>query len=265
MVSILLTIAGAYYIGIPFKAIDEYQRRFEIQEETTLLRKVEKLKQNFISLMSHDLKTPVAKIAGIADTMRRQAGDNQELAKNINSIIDSTRELNNFISSILDLTKVESSNITLSLVSEDLNLIVDQVVDDLRFEFHREKMKIEKQLATLYPIQIDPKLIARVISNIIANAIKYAGEGTTVTVTTEDQGEWVSLSIADNGVGIPADDLEHIFDKFYRVKNDANHAIKGSGLGLYLVKYFIELHGGTIAVHSTVGQGTEFIVKLKNA
>ncbi len=89
MVSILLTIAGAYYIGIPFKAIDEYQRRFEIQEETTLLRKVEKLKQNFISLMSHDLKTPVAKIAGIADTMRRQAGDNQELAKNINSIINS--------------------------------------------------------------------------------------------------------------------------------------------------------------------------------
>lgn len=265
LVPIFLTIGGAYYIGIPFKAIDEYQRRFEIQEETTLLKKVEKLKQNFISLMSHDLKTPVAKISGLVDTMRRQVADNPELVKSLNSIMDSTKELNNFITSILDLTKVESSNITLNLVSEDLNTIVEQVVGDLRFELHREKMKVSTQLATLYPIQLDPKLMARVVSNLLSNAIKYAGIGSEVTITTEDLGEWVSLSIKDNGSGIPAEDIEHIFDKFYRVKNDANHAIKGSGLGLYLVKYFIELHGGTIAVQSQLGQGTEFIIKLKNA
>ncbi len=261
---LVLTVFVVYYIWVPFRAIGEYQRRYAIQEETKLLKKVENLKQNFISLMSHDLKTPVAKIAGIADVTLQQHGSDPNVRKNLHTIIDSTKELNKFITSILDLTKIESSNLNINTVSKDVNTIIEQVVDGLKFEAKNKDIRIETELSPLYPIEFDLELIKRVISNLVENAIKYSGEGSTIEIKTWDDEKWVTIEIKDNGVGIPGEDIDHIFEKFYRVKNDASHSIKGSGLGLYLVKYFVELHGGQITASSHVGQGTTFTVKLIN-
>ncbi len=261
---LVLTVFVVYYIWVPFRAIGEYQRRYAIQEETKLLKKVENLKQNFISLMSHDLKTPVAKIAGLADIMLNQNADEAQNKRNLHSIMESTKELNKFITSILDLTKIESRNLDLSLVSRDINTVIESTVEGLRYEAASKNVEVEMELSPLYPIEFDQNLMKRVLSNLVENAIKYSGENTAVKVKTWDDEKWVYVEIQDNGVGIPPDDLEHIFDKFYRVKNDASHSIKGTGLGLYLVKYFVELHGGTIIADSTLGQGTKFTVKLKN-
>lgn len=262
---LVLSVFVVYYIWVPFRAIGEYQRRFAIQEETKLLKKVENLKQNFISLMSHDLKTPVAKIAGLADNMLNQrqfSSDDGE--RNLQAIVDSTKELNKFITSILDLTKIESRNLTLNMVNKDINNTIETVVNNLKFEASNKNIEVKSNLGPLYPIQFDPNLMNRVLSNLIENAIKYSGEGSKVSVETYDDEKWVYINIQDNGVGIPAGDIENIFEKFYRVKNDASHSIKGTGLGLYLVKYFVELHGGTITVSSEMGQGTQFQIKLKN-
>ncbi len=262
---LVLTVFVVYYIWVPFRAIGEYQRRYAIQEETKLLTKVENLKQNFISLMSHDLKTPVAKIAGLADNIvnqRQVSGPDGE--KNIKAIIESTKELNKFITSILDLTKIESRNLTLNMVNKDINNTIETVVNNLRFEAHSQHVEVEVELGPLYPIKYDINLMNRVLSNLIENAIKYSGENTTVGIKTWDDDKWVYIEIQDNGVGIPGSDIENIFEKFYRVKNDASHSIKGTGLGLYLVKYFVELHGGLISVESELGQGTKFQIKLKN-
>lgn len=261
---LVLTVFVVYYIWVPFRAIAEYQRRYAIQEETKLLKKVENLKQNFISLMSHDLKTPVAKIAGLADVMIQQNKTNPTLSKNLHAIVDATKELNKFITSILDLTKIESRNLTLSIVSKDVNQIIENVLKGLQDDAAKKDIRLEKELSALYPISFDIDLVKRVISNLVENALKYSGSGSTVKVTTWDDEKWVYIQISDNGVGIDPADLEHIFDKFYRVKNDASHSIKGTGLGLYLVKYFVELHGGEIEASSTLGQGTVFTVKLKN-
>lgn len=261
---LVVTVFVVYYIWIPFRAIGEYQRRFAIQEEAKILKKVEKLKQNFLSLMSHDLKTPVAKIAGVADNLYHQNSSNPEIREKSQLIIDSTKELNKFISSILDLTKIESSNFGLNKVSKDVNSIIETVVKDLSFSSAQKEVVVKKELSPLYPIQIDVTLITRVISNLVENAIKYSGQGSYVTVKTWDDEKWVYIEIADNGAGIPPEELSNIFEKFYRIKNDANHSIKGTGLGLYLVKYFVELHGGTISVESVVGKETKFLVKLVN-
>ena len=261
---LIVTVFVVYYIWIPFRAIGEYQRRYAIQEETKLLKQVEKLKQNFLSLMSHDLKTPVAKIAGVADNLYTQNSGNPDIREKSQLIIDSTKELNKFISSILDLTKIESSNFGLHKVSKDINSIIENVVKDLNFTANQKQVTVKKQLAPLYPIEIDFTLMTRVISNLVENAIKYSGPGATVEVMTWDDEKWVYLEIKDNGVGIPAEELSNIFEKFYRIKNDANHSIKGTGLGLYLVKYFVELHGGTISVESIAGIETKFLVKLVN-
>ena len=261
---LVLSIFVVYYIWVPFRAIEEYQTRYAIQEETKLLKQVDNLKQNFISLMSHDLKTPVAKIAGIADILKIKFNNTPEQTELIDNVVASTKELNNFINSILDLTKIESQNLTLRKESKDVNKIIEGIIEKLEFEANTKAMTIESELSPLYPIQIDTVLMNRVISNLIENAIKYAGREKTVWVKTWDDPEWVYIEIRDNGVGVGPDDLAHIFDKFYRVKNDSTHAIKGSGLGLYLVKYFIELHNGVITATSQLGEGTSFIIKLKN-
>ena len=261
---LVLSIFVVYYIWVPFRAIEEYQTRYAIQEESKLLKQVDNLKQNFISLMSHDLKTPVAKIAGIADILKIKFNNTPEQMELIDNVVNSTKELNNFINSILDLTKIESQNLTLRKESKDINKIIEGIVEKLEFEAGSKQMKIEMDLSPLYPIQVDTVLMNRVISNLIENAIKYAGKGKTVFVKTWDDADWVYVEVKDNGLGIGPDDLAHIFDKFYRVKNDSTHAIKGSGLGLYLVKYFIELHNGVISASSQPGEGTSFIIKLKN-
>lgn len=261
---VLFTIIGVYYIWVPFRAISEYQTRFAIEEESKLLKKVESLKQNFISLMSHDLKTPVAKIATMSDVLKQKYSDNLDLSDGLNSIIDSTKELNKFITSILDLTKVESQNINLTIVQKDINPIIESVIDSLSYEYKRKNIEVEVGLGPLYPISIDVSLLFRVISNIVENAIKYSPINSKISIKTWDDAQWVYIQVADNGPGIDLDDLTYIFDKFYRVKNDASHSIKGTGLGLYLVRYFVELHGGIIEVKSKLGSGTTFIIKLKN-
>lgn len=261
---LVVTVFVVYYIWIPFRAIGEYQRRFAIQEEAKILKKVEKLKQNFLSLMSHDLKTPVAKIAGVADNLYHQNSGSPEIREKSQLIIDSTKELNKFISSILDLTKIESSNFGLNKISRDVNSLIEIVVRDLAFSAGQKNVQIKEELAPLYPIQIDATLVTRVISNLVENAIKYSGTGSIVHVKTWDDHKWVYIEITDNGTGIPPEELQNIFEKFYRIKNDANHSIKGTGLGLYLVKYFVELHGGTISVGSIFGKETKFLVKLVN-
>ena len=261
---LVVTVFVVYYIWIPFRAIGEYQRRYAIQEETKLLKQVEKLKQNFLSLMSHDLKTPVAKIAGVADNLYTQNSNNPDIREKSQLIIDSTKDLNKFISSILDLTKIESTNFGLNKTSKDINSLIENVIKDLNFSANQKKVQIKKQLAPLYPIEIDITLMTRVISNLVENAIKYSGPDTIVAVNTWDDEKWVYIEIKDNGAGIPSEELSNIFEKFYRIKNDANHSIKGTGLGLYLVKYFVELHGGVISVDSIAGIETKFLVKLAN-
>jgi signal transduction histidine kinase len=260
----VLSIFVVYYIWVPFRAIEEYQTRYAIQEESKLLKQVDNLKQNFISLMSHDLKTPVAKISGIADILKIKFNNNTEQIELLDNVMTSTQELNDFINSILDLTKIESQNLTLRKESKDINKIIENIVNKLEFQVSSKQMTLETDLSPLYPIQVDTVLMNRVISNLIENAIKYAGKGKKILVKTWDEPDWVYVEVRDNGLGIGPEDLAHIFDKFYRVKNDSTHAIKGSGLGLYLVKYFIELHHGVITATSTLGEGTSFIIKLKN-
>jgi len=261
---LILSIFVVYYIWVPFRAIGEYQTRYAIQEEAKVLKKVDKLKHNFISLMSHDLKTPVAKIAGIADILKVQYDNNPKQHELLGNIITSTEELNNFITSILDLTKVESRELDLKKESKDINQLIEQTVQKVKYEANDQGIKINTNLGPLYPVQIDVNLMNRVLSNIIGNAIKYSGRETSINVSTWDDEDWVYVEIRDTGKGIAPEDLENIFEKFYRVKNDESHKIKGSGLGLYLVKYFIELHQGSIGATSIQGAGTTFLIKLKN-
>lgn len=261
---VLISVFIIYYVWVPFKAISEYQTRYSLEKESKLLKEVEDLKKNFISLMSHDLKTPVAKIIGMAEAIMRQQNLPENVSRNVMMISEATKELNSFISSIIDLSKIESQKISLDKTSKDINALIVSVTDSLKYELNNKNSEINLQLAPLYPITVDATLVKRIISNVVENSIKYAGVGRLINIRTEDDDQWVYVKISDNGVGMAPEHVLKIFDKFYRVKSGNDSLIKGSGLGLYLVKYFVELHGGTISVASTIGEGTEFVIKLPN-
>ncbi len=256
-----LGIGAIYLIWIPFRTMIEYQGRISTEEEAKMWQKLEGLKRNFISLMSHDLKTPVAKVAALAEVLQRQVGEDAAANKNVIAIQDTAKDLNRFISAILDLAKVEAQEWQTRLAPKDLNQLLENVVATYQRELAQAKMRCVFNLAPLYPLETDEALLQRVMSNLVENAIHYAGEDKTITITTAEDGAWVVTQIADNGQGIREEDVPHIFDKFYRGKDTRK---KGTGLGLYLVKYFVELLGGMITVQSVWGRGTTFRILLPN-
>jgi len=136
------------------------------------------------------------------------------------------------------------------------------VVSKLRFNARAKKITIETDFEPLFPIRIDSELISKVLSNLIDNAIKYSPENTTVFLATRETGDRVTVTIRDEGPGIPESEIPNLFSRFYRIKNDQNYRVKGTGLGLYLSKYFIEAHQGTIEVQSKNGAGTTFTLTL---
>ena len=121
---------------------------------------------------------------------------------------------------------------------------------------------IRTDFETLFPIKVDAELISKVLSNLIDNAIKYSPENTSILIKTAEIENHIEITIEDQGIGIPNSELENVFNRFYRIKNDTTIKVKGTGLGLYLSRYFIEAHQGTISVESTPDQGTKFSIRL---
>ncbi len=263
MIHPILSIFLTYYFFIPYRLIKENRRSWEYYQKNQLLKQVEELKTNFISMMSHDLKTPIARIQGMTDLISR---DDNPLSspqrEAVDTIKQSSEDLLKFINSILSYGKIESEGVQLQKQSKDINALIEEVVRKHEFLARVKKIHILTELEPLFPIQVDSELMKQIFSNLLENAIKYSPEETKVLITSEERNNRIIVQISDQGVGIPEDELPHIFMKFFRSKNAKSSPIKGSGLGLYLAKYFTELHGGMINVDSSTGNGTTFTVEL---
>ena len=253
----LLTIFTCYYFFLPYRLIVEDGRRWKYQKRSEILGQVEQLKTNFMSLISHDLKTPIAKIQGMAERALNSP-DLEEKKESLNSILRSSEELSSFISNILDLTRIETNKVSLQKSSRDLNKVIEEVILSLDYMAREKKIEIIKELEPLFSIKFDARLIKQSLTNLIENALKYSPENGKIIIRSAEVGDIVKVSIIDDGPGLSDFDKENVFSRFYRGKNDYNLSIKGTGLGLYLVKYFIELHGGSVAVESSPGKGSVF-------
>jgi signal transduction histidine kinase len=255
---------AAYYLAVPYRLLQEHQHRSRLQRSHEVLMQVEELKTNFLSLVTHDLKTPVARIQGLAEVLLMKASSRlvERDIKSLHHIVESTDELNRFISSILELAKIESAELKPRFESKDLNRLVEKAVDGFKAPARAKHCRIETELDPLFPISMDPSLIQKVIHNLLDNAIKYSPEGSTIRVRTREIDSHVEFSVRDEGVGLNALEQEQLFQKFYRAKNSATSHVGGSGLGLYLCKYFIEAHSGSIDVESSPGAGSAFIFRL---
>lgn len=207
----------------------------------------ERLRSALLTSISHDLKTPLASVLGAASTMRDLAGALSDTEKRdlLATVIDESERLNRFIANLLDMTKLESGAIVPNTALHDLGEIVGSALR--RAAKILTPHKVELVLAADLPmLQLDAVLFEQVLFNLLDNAAKYSPPETTISIRSRRDGDHVVLEIADEGAGIPPDELESVFDKFYRVQK-GDHVRPGTGLGLAISRGFVEAMRGTIS------------------
>lgn len=250
--SILLLATWVIFIGYQANRIERLN--FRLQQEQKYLQELEQLKNNFVSLISHDLKTPIAKIQAIVDRLLTQHAS-PELQEDLKSLRGSGDELNRYIQSILKVLRVESRDFKLNKEVADINEVIEEAIQQLRPLAYEKNIRIQTELEPMFSVEFDTTLIKEVLVNLIENAIKYTPRDGQISILSSETEDSIFVKVKDNGEGIRPEDLETVWGKFTRGR-DQDLKTKGSGLGLYLVKYFIELHGGRVNLDSKVGSGT---------
>lgn len=248
-------LGACWIIFIGYQATRIERKNFRLQQEQQYLQELEQLKNNFVSLISHDLKTPIAKIQAIIDRLLMQHAPSEELGTDLRSLRLFSDELNRYIQSILKVLRVESRDFKIHTDVADINEVIEEALQALRPLAREKNIAIHTALEPMFSLEFDTTLIKEVIINLVENAVKYTPAGGTIEVISQERDEDVMVLIKDNGEGVKPEDLEKVWGKFTR-GSDQDLRSKGSGLGLYLVKYFIELHGGKVKMESVLGQGT---------
>lgn len=260
VLSPLLLILTTWIIFIGHQANKVEQRNSLMKQEQEAMQKLEQLKNNFVSLISHDLKTPIAKISAVVDRLRASNTD-PDTQSDLIRLGEYSEELNRYIQSILKVLRVESREFRLQISVDDINANIESVIEQVKPLAQQKNLLLQSNLEPLFSIEADFILIREVILNLIENAIKYSFDGGQVLVTSTEVDNWVIVTVIDNGPGIAAEEAPLIWGKFTRGK-DQDLRTKGSGLGLYLVKYFVELHGGQVGLESSPGKGCKVFFKL---
>ncbi len=222
-------------------------------------------REAFLSVASHELRNPLAGLIGRAELLQRrirsQARFDERDQRDIVQIIQQAQRINAMLTDLLDRSVADTNQLEIHPARLDLNALVQQVVSEIKPALTNHGM-IVQSVPEPVVISGDSVRLEQVIYNLISNAIKYSPSGSKITLTITTSQHWATLRITDQGIGIPADALPHIFKRFYRVANAVAQGYPGSGIGLYVVKDVITRHNGQVEVSSVEGGGSTFTVRL---
>lgn len=241
---------------------DEFEVLFDdFNTMVSELQSVEMLKTDFVSNVSHELKTPLAVIQNYSAMLQSDGLTDAERKEYSVKISEATKRMTDLVTNILQLSRLENQKIHADkkpyALSEQLcrcTLNFEQVLDE-------KEIELETDFDDSIILNSDEQLLDIVINNLLSNALKFTGNGGTVRICAKRENDYALISVADSGCGMTENEMKHIFDKFYQA--DTSHATKGNGLGLALTKRIIYLLDGLIEVKSEIGKGSEFTVKLK--
>ena len=221
-------------------------------------------KSNFVANVSHELKTPLSLLSLFSEILELGRVNSEEKKTEYYRIMrHESLRLNKVIDNILDFSKIEAGRMTYNFTNGDMAEVIDNVLTSYRYQIVNSGFDVQTNIQPdLPPVLIDRDAMAQAISNLVDNALKYSGDVKKLSIKTETLGSNLSIEIADRGIGIPRGEQAKVFEKFYRVGNGLVHDVKGSGLGLSLVKHIIESHKGTISVESDDGKGSHFTILL---
>ena len=218
------------------------------------------MKSDFVSNVSHELRTPLALIRMYAETLEMGRVTNAKKREEYYKIINKESErLTRLINNILNFSRIESGRKEYIFQEADLNSIIQETIDIYSYHVKSKGFVLHVELTGDLPaIYADAEAITECIINLLDNAVKYSGEEKCIKISSGKIADDVYVDIVDKGIGISQKDLQHIFDKFYRVSSGMVHNTKGSGLGLTLVQHIVKAHSGEIKVESNPGKGTSF-------
>lgn len=226
-------------------------------------READRLKNTFVSVVSHELKTPVTIIQGYAETLTRPDAewDPGMVRQGLQAVREEAEKLSGLIDDLLDVSRLQAGAIPLRMEEVDLEQLAHEVVR--RFELQSDRHSLSARFVPDFPqVFGDPRRLEQVLSNLVSNAIKYSPEGGRVRIRGSVRPDETVVSVEDEGVGIPATEQGHVFDVFYRVDSPLTRETYGAGLGLSLVRAIVEAHGGRVWVESEPGKGSAFSFTL---
>ncbi len=263
---VFLSLVAFFFDSFDYNMkVANFLNLLQIEREQKRIVELESFKSRFFTNLTHEFRTPLTLILGMA---REIAEDPKRWAKEGSQMIqDNAESLLNLINQILDLSKMESGSMPLRLVQGDVVSYLGYVVDSFKGNAIAKRIEIhylckEDQILMDY----DPAQLATIITNLLSNAIKFSFEGENIYISLslhhEADREYIEITVQDNGVGIPKDELSRIFERFYQVQSSPSVARIGSGIGLALVKELVQLLNGDITAVSTVGKGSQFQVRL---
>jgi PAS domain S-box-containing protein len=232
-----------------------------VMHDVTLQREAIRMKSEFVSTVAHEFQTPLATILGFSELLHDGSLDEGQRQDALQRIIRKTEALSQMVDELLDLARLESGRpLTIDKAPCDVNRLLSDTVDGFRSRVATHHFVLELAAETLV-IPAEAKRLAQVVENLLSNAVKYSAAGSTVHVSTQCSDGRGIIAVRDQGVGMSPDQLEHVFDKFYRA-NAADTAPAGTGLGLFICRSIVEGHGGEIRIFSAPGQGTTVTVSL---
>ncbi len=239
----------------------------DLQRANRRLRSLNELKDEFIAVTSHELRSPLTAIRGYLsllveeDTASRMPEDTRDY---LLRVYDNVNTLNNLVNNILDVSRIETDRFELQRKPTDIAELTEKIVQDFGFQAAEEQLSIRFKNKFTNPVvlNIDPVRVQQVLRNILDNSIKYTMKGKTITVEVDMKGIGIQIAIIDQGLGIPKSQIFEIFDKFKQAKNSLTRYKGGAGLGLFIAKKIVELHGGMIWAESEIRKGTTFRIQL---
>jgi two-component system, OmpR family, phosphate regulon sensor histidine kinase PhoR len=234
--------------------------------DLTRLKQLERTREEFVANVSHELRTPLSLIKGYAETLLDGARNNPEVAERFLRVIErNAQRLDLLIQDLLTISALESGRVTLNLLPVALHGLVEKVCADFKSRAVSRTVRLVNELPEL-GARGDADRLEQVLGNLVDNAVKYGREGGVVTVGGRAvEGEMLEVFVRDDGPGIPAEALERIFERFYRVDKARSREQGGTGLGLSIVKHIVQGHGGKVWAESELGKGTAFFFTLPKA
>ncbi|MBQ8426534.1 MAG: HAMP domain-containing histidine kinase [Clostridia bacterium] len=246
----------------PFGKYSEYDViMYYINAVAENLGKSEMLNADFISNVSHEIKTPLAIIENYATILKSDKLDDDTRKKYIGTLCGATRRLNSLVVNILKLNKLENSKIESAKEKINLTAMVSETIIAFEDVIERKDITVETDFDEV-SVYSSASYLEVVFNNIVSNAVKFTDNGGKIKITVKSVNGKATVSVQDTGIGISKETGKHIFDKFYQ--GDTSHSKEGNGLGLALVKKVIDLIGGEISVESELGKGSTFTVALRN-